>query len=353
MNQLMPTLGKLAVETNIATASLLSSLCIGHPSRAGEEAVQEPAKVTVKTIETKTEVLVIPGQPAAKAEVKVEGVIIGVQKAVVATPAKEEVRKEAVKEVAKEAVKEVRPAQKAVAGRAIRVMPVQPAAPDAEAIRAAMIEQIRPMFRVEMRLLDAASQPTPAQRREIALVGGKALKEVAGKLGDLQQGMNRGAFNGNNIPEPRKVIHDAMQAAAKANLTPEQLERYKKEMDRRTKDQHEVVVVNVVANMDKILILSTDQRKKLCDSLLSHWDDKVYPTLDLLVTYEAYFPMIPESYINPVLNEEQKKIWRGAQKLQFATIRNFNFFNNGMANQAVEEVQDEDEKAALAVETKK
>src|SRR6202020_2392481 len=106
----------------------------------------------------------------------------------------------------------------------------------------------------------------------------------------------------------------------KTKLSPEQFGRYQKEMEARANDQKEVLVLNMVANIDKLLFLNSDQRERLCSSLQSHWDERAFPTLETLVIYEAYFPVIPDQAISPILTEEQKKIWRGAQKINFSSI---------------------------------
>ena len=118
-------------------------------------------------------------------------------------------------------------------------------------------------------------------------------------------------------------------------------------------------MLNIVANLDKLLDPQAPSKRlnKLFDSLLSHWDERIYPSPDLLLTYEAYFPTIPDQYLTPILNEDQRKIWRGAQKLNFTSIRNNNFFffNNMQMNNPPGnvEIEDEDEKVALAEVPKK
>ncbi len=149
-------------------------------------------------------------------------------------------------------------------------------------------------------------------------------------------------------PRPDDPRRDQRPPPGGAKLNPEHFARYQKELGRRTKDYREATMLNLVANLDKLLILSTEQREKLCESLLTNWDERTYPTLENLVTYEAYYPLIPDQHLNSILTEDQRKIWRGAQKLNFGSIRNFNVVMNG-----VQEEEDEDVKAALAEEVKK
>ena len=232
------------------------------------------------------------------------------------------------------------------------VVEVRPAA-NLDQITKQMIEQLRPILRVELRLLTSAADPTPAQRREIAIEGGRTLKEVAGNMVGVRKGLNQAGRAVPAVTDPRKLIHDSIEAASRAKLSEEQFARYLKEIERKAQDRREVVMLNLVANLDKLLFLSVEQRTKLCESLRSHWDERTYPSLEMLVMYDAYFPNIPDRHISPILTEEQQKIWRGVQKINFASIRNSNFFNNGLAIGPADDEEDADVTAALAAEVKK
>jgi hypothetical protein len=317
MDRFVKTLGKTAVATGVATAILTSSVLQARPTEAGSPQAQD----------------------AAKAEVKVQ-------------VTKEVITKKAEQAPAKAVAKEAAVVTRQVMAVPLAPMIVQAQPANAEAMAQQFIPQFRPILKVELRVLTKSSEPSPTQRREIALEGGKALKQAAVKMAEVQLGLNNLNRGLNGYPDPRKMIRDAMEATAKEKLSPEQFGRYQKELERRAKDYREATMLNLVANLDKLLILSADQRDKLGESLLANWDDRTYPTLENLVTYEAYYPMIPDQHLNSILTEEQRKIWRGAQKLNFGSIRNFNFFNNGMVNGVVEE-EDEDVKAALADEVKK
>ena len=260
--------------------------------------------------------------------------------------AKVEVRKEAIPVQVKTVEKKVR----VVAPDG--VVEARPAA-NLDQITKQMIEQLRPILRVELRLLTSAADPTPAQRREIAIEGGRTLKEVAGNMVGARKGLNQAGRAVPAVTDPRKLIHDSIEVASRAKLSEEQFARYRKEIERKAQDRREVVMLNLVANLDKLLFLSAEQRTKLCESLRSNWDDRAYPSLEMLVMYDAYFPNIPDRHISPILTEEQQKIWRGVQKINFASIRNSNFFNNGLTIGPADDEEDADVTAALAAEAKK
>lgn len=234
----------------------------------------------------------------------------------------------------------------------------------------AMVLRFAPILRAELRQLTLAARPDPDQRRAIALEAGRALKEYArtqagGNLGNVAGVVGKAALEPAKVApapvvanrvvarvDPRKLIHDAVEVAARAKLTPEQFARYQEELDRKLRDRREAVLVNVVAKLDALLSLGEDQREKLQEALRTHWDDRNFPTVEAISMYEQYYPMIQDVLILPILSEGQKQIWGNAQKINFASIR-VNMNGQAGANPNLVEAElarDPDLKAALEPE---
>jgi hypothetical protein len=314
-----------------ACAVVLVSARASEPLTASTSpASQDPAKVEVKT-EVVKEVEVKKAEVQEKAAVKIEGKIAGkvqvIQK-VQAVPAEKAV------------VVEIDEEDEEAMG--------QPAN-----LARQFTQQYQIFLEVELRLLTSAAEPTPAQRREIAIEGGKALKQAALKMAQFQNGIQQRGRAANVMPDARKVASDAVALAAKERLSPEQFDRYKLEITARSKVQREAEVLHLVALLDRLLLLSKDQRDKLQETLQSHWDETNFPSLDTANIYEGYYPMINNIYLNPILDADQRKIWNAATKISYAAVRNFNINNNnGMALQPGEST-DPDVKAAFAEEPKK
>lgn len=110
------------------------------------------------------------------------------------------------------------------------------------------------------------------------------------------------------------MLREGMFNAAKAKLPPEQFARYEAELQKRTKDQRHAIAVNLVANMDRLLYLSPEQREKLEGSFLEKWDEHLFPSLENVINYEQYFPNIPDQHITPLLTVDQQKAWRGTRR---------------------------------------
>lgn len=350
MNLVRKTIEQAAVATGVATALLASTFFPSRTTEAGSPRPQQKKEVVEDVVKQEPKKQVDPAQTKVMGKAAVTIQVMPLMPAMLARPA---IRLEkAVR------VDVMIAAPVAIAGPGVVMVAPAAGAANLEVMSRHFVEQLRPSFRAELRFLTSIASPSPAQRREIALEGGRKVKETALKMAETQQGMNNGGRRVMTAsPEPRKVIRDAMAEAAKARLSPEQFARLQKEIGLREQDQQEAMTLNIVTNLDQLLILGNGQREKLGEAILAHWDERIYPTFELFTIYESYFPMIPDQYVNPILNAEQRKIWQGARKLNFAQVRNNNFFfNNGMGNNGVNvnvKVEDEDEKAALAEEVKK
>ena len=250
------------------------------------------------------------------------------------TPAQEAVAKRSV------VVLEPLVADRPVAARvnAIRLMPAQPAVPVQvaqmqQAQQAAMVmqwaSQIRPVLKTEYQYIRLICDPPKDKRKPIAHAGEVALHDAAVKFVDWQFNRNGGVgADGRRIgqPEPHRVIRDALAAAAKANLSDELYQRYRKEIDARDAESKHECVLSLVTKLDAHLILSAEQRETIAKALEESWDDSWTSQQAYLNVDVAYFPMIPDKAVVPFLNDPQRKVWTGTQKVN---VNNYGF--NGMA----------------------
>ena len=151
--------------------------------------------------------------------------------------------------------------------------------------------------------------------------GLKALDEAAKKYVDWQNNQNR-VVGGRlverpAIPDTRQFIQEALAAAVKAHLSSSQSESYRAEIEARSAEQKRVAVVNLLAKLDQTLILSPEQRDKIEESLSSHWSDAWAHGFQSFNLDDQYLPMVPDSLVSTFLNDEQKKVWAGTQKITF------------------------------------
>lgn len=171
-------------------------------------------------------------------------------------------------------------------------------------------QQFRPILRAELHLVRSVCELTDDQRRKIHAAGEAALKEAATKSAETQVKMMRGVAAG-MMPDGRKSIQAAVSSAVKAHASAEQAARYEAELKQRTENQKRVAVRNSVAMIDEDLCLSAEQRDKISESLLAHWNDNLLQSIEMLQYGRRFLPPIPDQSVMPFLTETQKAVWQG------------------------------------------
>ena len=180
-------------------------------------------------------------------------------------------------------------------------------------------DQFRPFLTEELGFVRlVCSDLSKEQRPKIKSAGDASLKQAAKQMAQFQNGANRGIANQvRTMPEPRKMIREAVAKALKETLTAEQMERYSREAATRKEDRKLAAILCVVSRLDGSLSLAADQREKIVDSISSHWEDTWEQWLMMNAYPEQYFPEMPEKYVTPFLNADQKSVWNGMQKINF------------------------------------
>jgi len=233
---------------------------------------------------------------------------------------KEEVRKaERLPQVKAPAVrlemmKAAVPAANVVQGVVARPIPAQ----TKEAQIQQLAQRLRPLLRVEYHFLRAVCELNQEQRRQVARAGERGLKEAAARnLGVINNGVQV-FVAGQAVPpearvnDPRKHIQEVLAKALK-EVSSKEADQYARELQRREEHTKLVAIRNIVARLDKELLLTSDQRDAIAESLSSGWNDSWGLSVQALVNIDHYFPAIPDSYIVPSLNSVQKDAWRNSQ----------------------------------------
>jgi hypothetical protein len=204
------------------------------------------------------------------------------------------------------------------------------------------MQQFRPILRAEYHLVRVVCHPTAEQRNEIARDGERTLREAARHYAEMMRRpmtvAQRAAL------DPRRQIREGLAKSVKDRLSGELAARYQDEIARRDASRKQLAVRNLVARLDRDLVLSPDQRDKVAESLTTHWDDSWCPTIEMLMYDYQYLPPIPDQYVARFLNDAQKTLWRGTPK--------FNGFWGGFGIMGGIRVEDplEDEELRVARE---
>lgn len=167
--------------------------------------------------------------------------------------------------------------------------------------------QFRQLYRTELHFMRLVAQPTKQQYEKISADGEPVLKATIKKFAVHMRG------GPGEQSDPRTPIADALAKSVQAALSPEQAARYQKELDQRAAARKRVVLLNLVAKVDKVLVLSIEQRDKLGKILDNKWTDS-WDQTQMLMYVGQHFPPMPDTEILPILTESQKVVWRGIPK---------------------------------------
>jgi|GEM_PF-5424090 len=282
----------LSQEAKEAVPAGTTTTTIAVPEKKAEEVSKEIRKVRVR-------VAPVPAVPPAKAAVKaqpkqaaaggIQAIVRSLQRAAGIQPAPVAV-------------------EVAAAGEEGAVL---------DPLIAQFTQQFRPVMRSELHFIRKLCEPTPDQRKSLAEQGEKALKAVATKFAKIQHQMNTGRWQwGSESPIVRQLLEELLLDNLKATFSEDQVTRYRHEINERTNLLKQVAVPNLVATLDQTLVLSTDQREKISDSLMKNWDRSWCLSLEYVQLFDQYFPNIPDTLVVPYLDTIQKNVWSGMQKNQ-------------------------------------
>jgi hypothetical protein len=188
--------------------------------------------------------------------------------------------------------------------------------------------QFRQLHRVELHLMRVACQPTKPQYEKIAADSEPALKEIMRKCAESMQGPRAvgGGLGAGQHMDPRTQLAEAIAKSVRTALSAEQAARYQKELDQRAAARKRVILRNLVAKVDKLLVLTNEQRTQLEAILEKHWNESWNQT-QLFMYGGGQFPaFMPEEQIVSILTDAQKSVWRGLPKGNIYFGVNLDFF---------------------------
>jgi hypothetical protein len=180
------------------------------------------------------------------------------------------------------------------------------------------MRQARPLVRAELIFVRKVCALDMEQFRRIHQDTEAAFKDAITKIvGAQQQARVRvpGKVQRAQAPDAIGLLRGRLAAVMKNDLTPEQFARYEVEVEKRDAFQKESAVRFLVDAIDREVYLSHDQRVKLTESLLAHWDPSWNSTLEYVLYGNRFFAAGVDPYVTPYLDSTQKKIWAGVQRV--------------------------------------
>jgi len=198
---------------------------------------------------------------------------------------------------------------------------------DARAQNDAQLQQyvqlLQPAMWQELNFIRQVCELTPEQRPKIRAAADVAVKEGAKAVLQPQRANVNGVMVMRSQPTAgTQAIHDSLHEALKKTLTSEQLEQYEAEDAKRVEATKQSTILGVVAQLDAALYLSKEQRAKIVANLDKNWQREWEQWAIVYQHNGQYVPQVPDQHVAPLLNEEQKLVWSGLQKVSFNSWHN-------------------------------
>ena len=190
-------------------------------------------------------------------------------------------------------------------------------------------DRLKPLLAVELALAERVCNLEAAQRKELEAAGEDCAKKTAQQVASPQQivlggggfggpgagGVIRGRIvlngpAGSYLKTARELLDDNLAEVIKAKFPAETSAAYAKELATRKGARREMVVENIVAMLDKKLVLTAQQRDDIGKSLLANLPEIQTPQLQMFMSDNDYIPVIPENCLLPHLRDSQKAVWQ-------------------------------------------
>lgn len=182
------------------------------------------------------------------------------------------------------------------------------------------VQQLQPVLSAELAFIRQFCDVPKEQRPKIKAAGEASLQQAARALAGQQFQNDGNPFGGGKSPsDPRQLIAEALAKALAENLTAGQIAVYSAESAKRTARRKHAAILCAVSQLDDALWFTEEQREQVFKSIDANWQGKWEQWLMLPRYGGMYFPQIPDQFIVSHLNEEQKSVWNGLQKVDFGS----------------------------------
>ncbi len=188
----------------------------------------------------------------------------------------------------------------------------------ADPLEQQFLQQFRQLSKTELNFVRVVCQPNAEQSTKIKAASELGLKTAIKKFTEIQKKLQQGIRAGEQPqwPDPRKLMAEVLLKTVRKTMSEDQANRYEAELQKRSAARKRAALLNLVAKLDKDLMLTADQRGKLTDVLNSNWQDAWSQQLEVFMYGDTYIPVLPDAQVLPSLTEKQQQIWKGIPKQQ-------------------------------------
>lgn len=169
------------------------------------------------------------------------------------------------------------------------------------------LQMLYPKMWRELESIRQSCDLAPEQRPKVRAAAESSVKVAAR---NLAQQMRRG-----NQTDPGVTIRKDLNARLESILTREQLAAFQEQAAHRASALKKASILVVVAQLDTALYLTREQREKITQTIDASWQDDWESWIMIGQYGGRYLPMMPDKLVTPHINDQQKTVWRGMQKV--------------------------------------
>jgi hypothetical protein len=198
---------------------------------------------------------------------------------------------------------------------------------DAQKVRSRLEVRYTDLMQRELEFIRIACQPSSAEFEQLRATFEKDLKQAL-KSQTAARGMPflYGTVVASTAIPPEKRLLRKLRVQAKSIVGPENANRIKREEDLQLASRKKAIVLNLVVQLESRLSLSPRQCEVLVESL-GKWKAVAHTSLTSFATNmenedsDVPLPNIPNQFIEPYLDLQQKEIWLGIGKVEIPVMQ--------------------------------
>jgi len=196
--------------------------------------------------------------------------------------------------------------------------------PNIRNLEAQFRPQFEQMFYVELAFLRRTCSIDAKAFAEVAKAAKAHLHVAVREYAIAQNAMMRGGIGIRRVSDtidPHSQMERLLAPLVESKLGPEQAQRYRQACDNRAASRKRAIVLNIIATMDDRLVLTSEQRDKLIQSLSSDYQHDWEQWMQMIAFNGAqYLPDIPDRPVVSLLSDRQRTVWRQMPKVRFGFV---------------------------------
>jgi hypothetical protein len=186
--------------------------------------------------------------------------------------------------------------------------------PQVLALEGQFLPQFKKLLKAERYRVDLECDLSPEQKQLLVLESERFLKEIV-RAYCITENKRRHQGQRQKVSlDPNQMLRDHLARWVREYLGQDEYELYFEANRLSRQRRQRVTVLNLVANFDKLLMLTDEQRHRLVKSLNANWQEDWGQRLPMFIHGPQFLPEIPGRVVLSVLNKKQEAVWLGMKK---------------------------------------